>query len=312
MTTMKAMRIHQYGGPEVLIYEDAPKPQITPQDVLVRVHAAGVNQADWKIRKGLFQDFAHYTFPFIPGWDFSGVVEAVGDEVAGVSLGQEVYANSDAMRDGAYASYIAVRASEVAPKPRTLDHNHAAALPLAALAAWQSLFVAAGLQTGHRVLIHGAAGGVGLLAVQLAKWKGAYVIGTASGDDLTLLRDLDVDQVIDYHSTRFEDVVHGVDVVFDVIGGDTQERSWQTLKREGMLVSIASTPSVERARAAGVRSLFVSTLPNGEQLKRVAELVDTGKIKVFLGTVLPLTDARHAHELSEFGHVRGKIVLRVA
>ena len=312
MENMKAVRIHSYGGPEVLKYEDAPRPELGTTDLLIRVYAAGINPIDWKIRAGHFKDSRPYSFPLILGWDVSGVVEAAGAGVGTFKKGHEVYSRPDIARNGAYAEYIAVKETEVAFKPRWIDHVHAAAIPLAACTAWQALFGAAGLSAGQKILIHGAAGSVGSFAVQLAKWKGAYVIGTASERNQSFLRELGVDKAIDYGKTRFEEVVRDVDVVFDTIGGDTQERSWQVLKKGGILVSIAAPTSAEKAAAHGVRQAFVFMQPNASQLAEIATLVDSGKLKAVVGTVLPLSEARQAHELSETGHAHGKIVLRVA
>jgi NADPH:quinone reductase-like Zn-dependent oxidoreductase len=311
METMKAVRIHSYGGPEVLKYEEAPRPKSAPGEVLIRVHAAGVNPVDWKIRQGYFKGRVDYSLPLILGWDLSGVVEATGSGVAGLQEGDEVYSRPDIARDGAYAEHIVVRETEVALKPESIDHIHAAAIPLAALTAWQSLFDAAGLSAGQKVLIHAAAGGVGSFAVQLARWKGAHVIGTASKRNHELVRNLGAAEAIDYETTRFEDVVDEVDVVFDTIGGDTQKRSWQVLKKGGVLVSIVGPPSAEEAAAHGVRQAAVFVQPSAVQLTELAKLVDSGKLKPIVETVLPLPEARHAHELSQAGHVRGKMVLKV-
>ena len=212
MKTMKVVCIYGYGGPEVLSYEDAPRPHPGPGEVLVRVHAAGINPVDWKIRQGELKEMLTYMFPLILGWDVSGVIESVGTGTTRLKVGDEVFSRPDIAQDGAYAEYIVIKESEVALKPKSLDHIHAAALPLAGLTGWQSLFIAAGLTAGQRVLIHAAAGGVGHLAVQLAKWKGAYVIGTASEKNHAFLRELGVDQIIDYNTERFEEVVRAVDV----------------------------------------------------------------------------------------------------
>lgn len=312
MEDMKAVRIHSYGGPEVLKYEDAPRPELGATDLLIRVYAAGINPIDWKIRAGRFRDSRPYSFPLILGWDVSGVVEATGTGAGTFKKGDEVYSRPDIARNGAYAEYIAVKEAEVAFKPRWIDHVHAAAIPLAACTAWQVLFGAAGLSADQKILIHGAAGSVGSFAVQLAKWKGAYVIGTAAGRNQPFLRELGVDKAIDYEKTRFEEAVRDVDVVFDTIGRETQERSWQVLKKGGILVSIAAPTSAEKAAAHGVRQAFVFMQPNASQLAEIATLVDSGKVKSVVGTVLPLSEARRAHELSETGHAHGKIVLRVA
>ena len=312
MENMKAVRIHNYGGPEVLKFEDAPRPQPGNGEVLVRIHAAAVNPVDWKVRAGRLKERIQYPLPLIPGWDFSGVVEATGPGVTRLKKGDEVYARPDIARNGAYAEYIVAKESEVALKPKSVDHVQAAAIPLAALTAWQALFDTAGLSVGQKVLIHGAAGGVGSFAVQLAKWKGAHVIGTASGRNQSFLRDLGVDEPIDYEKTRFEDVVHDVDVVLDTIGGDTQKRSWKVLKKGGILVSIVSPPSAEEAAKHGVRSGYVFVQPSASQLAEIAKLVDSGKLKPVVEAVLPLAEARRAQEMNETGHTRGKIVLKVA
>jgi NADPH:quinone reductase-like Zn-dependent oxidoreductase len=311
MKTMKAVCIYGYGGPDVLSYEDAPRPHPGAGEVLVRVHAAGINPVDWKIREGELKEQLHHLFPLILGWDVSGVVEALGTGLTRLKVGDEVFSRPDIARDGAYAEFIVMRESEVALKPKSIDHIHAAALPLSGLTVWQSLFDAGGLAAGQRVLIHAAAGGVGHLAVQLAKWKGAHVIGTASARNHDFLRQLGADQIIDYDTERFEEVVQPVDVVFDTLGGKIQERSWKVLKPGGILVSIVQPPSAEIAAAHGVRQAFVFTQPNAAQLAEIAQLADAEKLKVIVETILPLSDATRGQELSERGHGRGKIVLRV-
>jgi NADPH:quinone reductase-like Zn-dependent oxidoreductase len=311
MKTMKAVCIYSYGGPDVLVYEDAPRPHPGDGEVLVRVHAAGINPVDWKIREGHLKEMLQHTLPLVLGWDVSGVVEALGSGVTRLKVGDEVFSRPDISRDGAYAEFIVIKESEVALKPKSIDHIHAAALPLAGLTAWQSLFDAGGLSAGQRVLIHAAAGGVGTLAVQLAKWKGTHVIGTASARNHDFLRKLGVDQIVDYQTVRFEEAVQAVDVVFDTMGGDTQERSWKVLKRGGILISIASPPPAEIAAAHGVRQAFVFTQPNAAQLAEIAKLADADKLKAIVETILPLSDATRGQELSERGHTRGKIVLRV-
>ncbi len=311
MRTMKAVCIYSYGGPGVLVYENAPRPHPGDGEVLVRVHAAGINPVDWKIREGHLKEMLHHTLPLILGWDVSGVVETAGPGLTRLKVGDEVFSRPDISRDGAYAEFIVMKESDVALKPKSIDHLHAAALPLSGLTAWQTLFDAAALAAGQRVLIHAAAGGVGHLAVQLAKWKGAHVIGTAAAKNHEFLRKLGVDQVVDYNTERFEDVVQPVDVVLDTIGGDTQERSWKVLKRGGILVSIASPPTAEAAAAHGVRQAFVFTQPNAGQLAEIAKLADAEKLKVIVETVLPLSDATRGQELSQRGHTQGKIVLRV-
>ena len=311
MATMKAVRIHEYGGPEVLRYEEAPRPVAGAGEVLIRVHAAGVNPVDWKVRAGFAKDRLKYKMPFIPGWDLSGVVEAVGPGVLRLKVGDEVYSRPDIARDGSYAEYIVVKESEVARKPQSVDYVHAAAVPLAALTAWQALFDGAKLTAGQTVLIHGAAGGVGSFAVQLAKIKGARVIGTASKKNHEYLRSLGADETIDYNTTKFEDVVHNVDVVLDTITGETADRSYPVIKKGGAYVSILIPPSQDKAAAHGVRAVHTFVQANAEQLSEIAKLVDSGKLKITIEKVFPLAEARAAQELSAQGHTRGKIVLRV-
>lgn len=291
---MKAVRLHSYGGPEVLVYEDAPDPAPGHGDVLVQVQAAGVNPVDWKIRQGYYKEKMGHTLPLIPGWDLSGVVEAVGLGVTRFKAGDEVFIRPDITRDGAYAEYMVVRESELAFRPKTLDPIRSAAIPLAALTAWQSLFGAAMLAAGQRVLIHGAAGGVGSFAVQLAKWKGAVVAGTASAVNQSYLKELGVDEPIDYNAGPFEEALEPVDVVFDTIGNDTQARSWKSLKRGGILVSIVSPPSSELADAHGVRSAYVFVQPDAFQLAELAELADRALIVPVVSSVFPLAEARRA------------------
>lgn len=309
---MKAIRIHTYGGPDVLKYEDVPRPKLRRGEVLIRVYAAGVNPVDWKVREGYLKDMRQYSLPLIPGWDLSGVVEKVGSGVTRFQKGAEVYSRPDIARNGAYAQYIVARGSEVALKPKSIDHLHAAAIPHAALTAWQALFDTAELQPGQKLLVHAAAGGVGHFAVQLAKWKGAHVMATASRKNHDLLRELGADETIDYTTERFEDVVREVDVVLDTIAGETQERSWQVLKKGGILVSILKRPSPEKAAAHEARGGYVFVQPNAAELAEIATLIDSAKLKPVVETVLPLSEARRAQELNQAGHTRGKIVLHVA
>ncbi len=304
-TTMKAVRIHAFGGPEVLQYEDAPRPVAGAGEVLIRIHASAVNPADWKFRNGLFGKDA--PLPLTLGFDFSGVIEALGEGVTRWKTGDEVYGYGL----GAYAEYIAVEETLVAAKPKTVDHIHAAAIASASLTAWKALFEAGGLRPGQTVLIHGATGGVGGFAVQLAHANGVRVIGTASKRNQGYLKELGADEAIDYESDRFEDVVKDVDVVFDTQGGETQQRSWKTLKRGGILVSIAQPPVQAEAEKRGVRATFMVNEMKVESLNEITKLVDSGKLKAVVDTVLPLSEARRAQELIQTGHTRGKIALKV-
>lgn len=312
---MKAIRIHDYGTAETLVYEDAPIPQLGQDEILVRIHAAGVNPVDWMVRAGLVRTMLHHTFPLIVGWDMSGVVEEVSPGVSEIRPGDEVYARSDFARNGTYAEYAVVSRYAVAKKPRSLDHACTAALPLVGLTAWQALIEPGGIElaAGQTLLIHGAAGGVGSMAVQLAKWRGAKVIATGSSRNQDFLSELGADIVVDYTARRFEDVVGEVDAVLDTVGGEAQSRSWTAIRRGGALatLNLGSQLPNEAMLARGIRGTIVQTQMSGLQLKRLADLVDGGAIRPIVSEVLPLAQTRKAHALSETGHVRGKIVLEV-
>jgi len=308
---MKAIRIHGRGGPDQLAYEDAPQPHPGQGEVLVRVYATGViaTELTWD---ETYQTASGHSRSFpIPGHDVSGVVEQVGPGVTTLTRGAEVYALTAFDRDGAEAQYTLAFPCELAPKPRSLDHVQAAAVPLTALTAWQAFFDHAGLVAGQSVLIHGAAGGVGVFAVQLAHWAGAYVIATASARNSNFLRELGANEMIDYTTTRFEDVVHDADIVLDAVGGDTLERSWSVVKKGGVLVSVVSPPSAEQAKMSGVRPVWFIVKPSRDQLIEIGELIDTGKIRPLIDTVFSLSQARQAYEQGARRHTRGKIVLRV-
>jgi NADPH:quinone reductase-like Zn-dependent oxidoreductase len=307
--TMKAVRIHSFGGPEVLSLEEVPTPEPKPDEVLVRVHAAGVNPADWKFREGLL---GKIPLPAIMGSDFSGEIEVLGSGVKDFRVGESVF-GVVAEESGGYAEYAVAPAYQVIEKPASLSHLEAAGLPIASLTAWQALFDVVRLEPGQKVLIHAAAGGVGSFAVQFAKCKGAYVIGTTSAQHAAFVRQLGADETIDYRATRFEDVVREVDAVVDTIGGDTQTRSWKVLKRGGVLVSTVQPPPQEAAAAHGVRGEFlICKHKRKDELAEIAGLVTKGQIKVFIAATLPLREARKAQELSQSGHTQGKIVLQVA
>jgi len=313
MLAMKAVRIHNYGDATVLSYEDAPQPTAAAGELLIQVMATTANPFDYAARAGYLAGWYAFTFPVTLGLDVSGIVAAVGEGVTDFAPGDAVFARADPAKNGAYAEYIALPASEVAHKPASLDYFQAAALPHVGFTAWCALVETGGLTAGQTVLIHGAAGGVGSLAVQLAKWRGATVIGTASAHNLDFLRELGVDEAIDYNTTPFESVVHEVDLVLDTVGGDTQARSWGVLKPGGMLVSVVQPPSEETAVAHSVRQAFVTAVPPaGDALRTLAALVDSGDLKPVVSSVLPLADVQQAHTLGEGRHVRGKIVLKVS
>lgn len=306
---MKAARIHAYGTPDVIRVEDAPLPEIGPDDLLIRAVAASVNPVDWKIRRGYLAQMLNHPLPLTLGWDVSGIVEQVGANVTTFKQGDAVYSRPDIRRNGTYAEYVAVRASEVALKPATISHVEAASLPLVSITAWEALITAAGLTSGQRVLIHAGAGGVGSIAVQLAKAKGAHVTATASAAKADFVRSLGADEVIDYRNPMAFAAARDLDIVFDTIGGDTQEASWAMLKPGGFLVSITQPPKPERAEAEGKRAGFVFIDPNAAILRDLAALVDHGKIRPIIGGEYRLDHAAQAHEASETGRTTGKIVL---
>jgi NADPH:quinone reductase-like Zn-dependent oxidoreductase len=306
---MKAVRIHDFGGADVLHVEDVPTPRAGKGEVLIKVLAAGVNPVDYKMRSGELKP-PGMRMPLTLGRDIAGVVIGVGSGVTGFKAGDEVYALLE--RDhGGYAEFVAARSDSVALKPQTIDFVHAAAVPLAAITAWQGLFDHGRLMAGERVLIHGAAGGVGHFAVQLAKSRGAYVIATASADDHEMLRQIGADEVIDYRHERFEDRVSDADLVLDLVAGDTQKRSWRSLRKGGRMVSTLQAPSKLDGALREARGESFVAEPNREQLREIGRLIDEGSVQVIVQKTLPLWDARRAHEFMEHEHVRGKLVLEV-
>lgn len=304
---MKAVKIHEFGGPEVLFIEDVPMPQPDRGEMRIRVIGAGVNPADWKIRRGLMK----LPLPMTMGFDVSGIVDALGPGVSRFRLRDQVYAKASSAHGG-YAEYTIVSDSQAALKPKSIGFIEAAAIPTAALTAWQMLFDIAELKSGQNALIHGAAGGVGSFALQFAKWKGAYAIGTASGANGQFLKSLGADEVIDYRAERFENQVRDLDVVIDTVGGDTFDRSWKVLKPGGFLVTTVADVPEGAAEAHGVRAKRISSRADGDELEQIARVIDEKLVKPVVTMVLPLSEARKAQELSEGGHTRGKIVLRVA
>ncbi len=309
---MKAIHIHGRGGPDHLVYEDAPQPHPGSGEVLVRVYATAIiaNELKWDVTYQTTTGSPR-TEP-IPGRDLSGMVEEVGPGVTTPVKGTEVYAMLGYGRDGAEADYTLALPSELAPKPITLDPVQAAAVPLSALTAWQALFDHARLAAGQTVLVHGGAGGVGVFAVQLARWAGAQVLATASAPNREFLRDLGAREIIDYTNVRFEEVVHDVDLVFDTVGGETLQRSWQVIKPGGALVSIVSPPPpIAVRKELDVRFAYFIVEPNRDELLEIGELIDGGQLRPIVDTVFPLAQARQAYEQATRGHTRGKIVLRV-
>jgi NADPH:quinone reductase-like Zn-dependent oxidoreductase len=331
---MKAVRQHEFGGPDVLRYEDAPIPDVRAGEVRVRVHAVGLNPPDWYLRDGYKMLPPEWRpqvqFPLILGTDISGVVDAVADDVRDFSVGDNVYAMvrfPSAGNSKAYAEYVSVPAAEVALKPAGIDHVHAAGAPMSLLTAWQFM-----IELGHNepnplqpgrhqpvplggktVLVNGAAGGVGHFAVQIAKWKGARVIAIASGKNEAFLRKLGADDVIDYMKTVPEDVVRDVDLVIDAVGGPTTGRFLRTIKRGGALFPIfpLGFSGADEAATLGVRVSTTQVRSSGAQLRDVGRLLDEGAIRVAIDSTFALDDARKAHERAAKGHIQGKIVLTV-
>jgi NADPH:quinone reductase-like Zn-dependent oxidoreductase len=291
---MRAVVIDETGGPEVLRLEEVDRPEPADGEVLVQLHAASVNPVDWKQRRQTPPD----QLPKILGRDFSGTTTD-GDEVFGVAA------------SGTYAEFAAASEGTIAAKPPGLSHERAAAIPIAGMTAWQALFDRGRLESGQTVLIAGAAGGVGHFAVQFAKIAGARVIGTGSAGNRDFVRDLGADEYVDYAQQDVAEAVSGADLAFDTVGGDVTASLVPTLREGGLLVTIAGAPPEEEAAARGARAELVVSSPDPAQLTRIAELVESGDVLVQLAEVLPLAEVRRAHELSESGHTRGKIVLMI-
>jgi NADPH:quinone reductase-like Zn-dependent oxidoreductase len=308
---MKAVRIHEFGSADVLKVEDLPRPSPAAGEVLIEVRAASVNPVDYKIREGKYPPVKAEQLPVTLGRDAAGVVTRLGGGVTAVAEGDEVFVMLPPDRGG-YAEWVTAPASLCAIKPISLDMIQAASVPLAALTAWQGLFTYGELTEGQRVLIHGASGGVGPFAVQLAVAKGAEVYATASAENRPFVESLGARRVIDYRAERFEDVVHDLDLVYDLIGGETEARSWQVLKRGGRLISTVHEPDAGRAAEAGVIARRYTCQPNGGQLAEIARLIDGGQIKVSIDKVFPLDEAAAAERRLQHDHVTGKVVLDVS
>jgi NADPH:quinone reductase-like Zn-dependent oxidoreductase len=307
--TTRAIQVHDYGDIDQLKLEQIARPEPQEDEVLVRVHAAGVNPIDWKIRAGLMKAFMPMQFPYIPGTELAGIVEKVGSDVTTFQPGQAVFGRSSR---GSYAEYSLAPASTLALKPEALSFDEAATIPIGATTAWQGLFDQGNLQPGQRVLILGGAGGVGLFAVQFARWKGAHVISTASTSNVDFVRSLGAEQVIDYTHERVEDLVQDVDLVLDTVGGEALVSVWPTLKRGGTLIAIAGQPSEAKASEYGVHAARFSSQVSTELLNTFAQLISRGQVKVHIASVVSLDEAGKAHELSQSGHGRGRIILHIA
>jgi NADPH:quinone reductase-like Zn-dependent oxidoreductase len=310
--TMKAIVIHEYGSPEVLKYEDVPRPEPKDDQLLVRVFAAGVNPVDGMIRSGMFSKNGNRAFPMILGGDIAGVVEEVGSKITKFKAGDPVFAYVSLDHGGGYAEYALATEREAAPKPKLLTYVEAAAVPIVALTAWQALIDTANLTADQTVLIHGGSGGVGTFAIEIAKVRGAKVIATASTANQDLLKQLGADVAIDYTKQKFEDVAKEVDAVLDSVGKDTLARSYGVVKKGGVIVSIVARPDKPELTKRGIRGAALSVEPNSDELAEIGKLIDEGKIKVIVSQTFPLAEARKAQEQVATGHTRGKIVLKVA
>ena len=309
---MKAIVVHNYGGPEVLKYEDTRRPEPKEDQILVRVIAAGVNPVDASIRSERGAKFFGITLPFIPGYDIAGVVEKTGAKIAKFKPGDSVYAYLSLKDGGGYAEYAVATEVEAAPKPKSISFVEAAGVPVVALTAWQALIDTAKLSVGQTVLIHGGSGGVGSFAIQIAKARGAKVIATASTANQDLLKQLGADVAIDYTKQKFEDVAKDVDVVLDSVGKDTLARSYGVVKKGGFIVTLVSRLDQAELDKHGIRGASLGVEPNSNELTEIGKLIDEEKIKVVVSLTFPLAEAMKAQEQVATGHTRGKIVLKVA
>lgn len=304
--SMRAVRFHNYGPPDVLVIEQVPRPDPGEGQVLVHVRAAGVNPIDWKLRAGYLKEFMPLELPQTIGYDLAGTVEAVGPGVTTFTSGQAVFGRGQ----GSYAEYAIASATALAAKPDSISFEQAAAIPIGGVTAWVGLFDVGNLERAQRLLVQGAAGGVGSFAIQFGRWKGADVIGTASSANIEYLRSLGVDEAVDYTTGPLEGRISGVDVVLDAVGGEATSGLWPLLKPGGILVEVAGMPSEDEARRHGVRTSGVQAPPDiSGILRQIAELVESGAVKAEVGRVFALEEAAQAHALSETGHGRGRIVL---
>jgi len=311
-TVMKAMVIHEFGGPEVMKYEDAPKPEPKDDEILVRVMAAGINPVDSYVRQGMFGKRGLDNRPAIIGYDIAGVVEKTGANAKKFKAGDAVYSYLSVMRGGGYAEFANAKESETALKPRNINFEEAASVPLAATTAWQALIDTAKIEKGQTVLIHGGSGGVGSFAIPIAKSRGAKVIATASTAHQDLLKQLRVDQAIDYTTTKFEDIVKDVDVVLNCVRADALSRSYGVVKKGGIIVSITDEPDQTECGKHGIRGTRLGAHPDAKVLEELTKLIEARKMTPIVSQTFPLADASKAHQQIETHHTLGKIVLKVA
>ncbi|MFD1386761.1 NADP-dependent oxidoreductase [Oceanobacillus oncorhynchi subsp. oncorhynchi] len=311
---MKAIIIEQYGDANQLKEkDDIPVPEIKDNQVLVEMHATSINPIDWKLREGYLQEGVPFEFPIILGWDAAGVIKQVGKNVTSFQVGDEIFARPALTPNGTYAAYTAVDEKLLAMKPKNISFEEAAAVPLAGLTAWQCLVNFSEIKKGDRVLIHAGSGGVGSMAIQIAKSFGAYVASTASGKNETFLKELGVDQFINYKEEDFEDVLQDYDIVVDTLGGEILNKSFHVLKEGGRLVSIAGQPDEKLAKQKGVKAGFLWLEPDGGELSELGKLMEDGKLKPYIGHTFPLIEngLKEAHRLSETHHAKGKIVIQI-
>jgi NADPH:quinone reductase-like Zn-dependent oxidoreductase len=310
---MKAIVIDNYGEISELKEREMPQPIPKDNQVLIEMHATSINPIDWKVRRGYLKEMMPFEFPIILGWDAAGIVEDVGSEVTAFKVGDRVFSRPNTTARGTYAEFIVAEEDLVANIPNNIGFEEAAAMPLAGLTAWQCLVDFSEIKSGDKVLIHAGSGGVGSLAIQIAKSLGAYVASTASGRNEELLTSLGVDKFIDYQNTAFETVLSDYDIVFDTMGGAIQEKSFNVLKKGGKLVSIISPPNEEKAKEKNIKAGLVWLQPNGKQLQQLADLMEKGSLKSIVGHVYHFSDKalQEAHELSETHHAKGKIVVKI-
>jgi alcohol dehydrogenase len=310
---MKAAQINGYGGKEVLmVTPDAPKPKAGEGQVLVEVHAAAVNPFDWKLREGYMKDFIPLIFPATLGGDLAGLVAEIGPGVEGFNVGDEVYGLANAAGgQGSYAEFSPIKASQLAPKPTSIDFIAAAALPLASASAYQALVEHLNLQSGQKILIHGGAGGIGSFAIQIAKNIGAYVTTTVSAEDAEFVKNLGADEALDYKNQDFSTLIKDYDAVFDTVGGETYAKSYQVLKSGGLIVSMIEKPNDELLKKYNVKAIAQGTKATADKLAKIAELVDQGKLRIEVDKVFPLKDAAEALAYVQNSKHRGKVVIKV-
>ncbi len=309
---MKAIVIHEYGAPAVLHYENALRSEPNADEVLIRVMAASINPVDGAILSGKYADFFHTKLPLIPGMDAAGVVEKVGAKISKLKVGDPVYAFFTLEGEGGYAEFVLAKENEVSPKPKSISYEQAAAVPAAGSTAWQALIDSAHVSAGQTVLIHGGSGGVGHMAIQIAKAQGAHVIATASTTNQDFLMEVGADEAIDYTKTKFEEVAKEVDVVLDAVGGETLTRSYAVVKKSGVIVSIAGEFDQAALDAHGIRGVSLVSSPKTATFEGLTRLIDAGKLKPVVSQTFPLAEAAQAQTQIASRHTRGKIVLQVA